>query len=73
MDRVVGEAGAEAGTDLVPLLAAREEAVAVKLRESFPRLGTMRASVSDAEGLFAGQMAADRADLSAGPRLDRTA
>ena len=36
-------------------------------------LGTMRTSVSDAEGLFAGRLAADRADLSAGPRLHRSA
>jgi hypothetical protein len=73
VDRVVDEAGAEAGTDLVPLLAAREEAVAVKLRETFPKLGTMRTSVGDAEGLFAGRIAADQADLSAGPRLHRSA
>jgi hypothetical protein len=31
----------------------------------------MSASVSDTEGLFAGRLAADRADLSAGPHLDR--
>ncbi len=73
VDRVVDEAGTETGTDLVPLLAAREEAVELKLKETFPKLGTMRTSVSDAEGLFAGRMAADRADLSAGPRLHRSA
>jgi len=73
VDRVVDEAEAAAGTALVPLLAARAEAVDLKLRETFPKLGTMRTSVSDAEGLFAGRLAADRADLSAGPRLDRSA
>ena len=73
VDRVVDEAGSAAGTDLVPLLAAREEAVDLKLKETFPELGTMRTSVSDAEGLFAGRLAADRADLSAGPRLPRSA
>ncbi len=73
VDRVVDEAGSATGTDLVPLLAAREEAVDLKLKETFPELGTMRTSVSDAEGLFAGRLAADRADLSAGPRLHRSA
>jgi len=73
VDRVVDEAETETGTDLVPLLAAREDAVDLKLKETFPKLGTMRTSVSDAEGLFAGRLAADRADLSAGPRLHRSA
>ena len=73
VDRVVDEAEAAAGTALVPLLAARAEAVDLKLRETFPKLGTMRTSVSDAEGLFASRLAADRADLSAGPRLHRSA
>lgn len=73
VDRVVDEAEAEAGTALVPLLAARHDAVDLKLKETFPQLGTMRTSVSDAEGLFAGRLAADRADLSAGPRLHRSA
>ena len=73
VDRVVDEAGSETGTDLVPLLAARNDAVDLKLKETFPKLGTMRTSVSDAEGLFAGRLAADRADLSAGPRLHRSA
>lgn len=68
---VVDEASSDAGTDLLPVLAARAEAVAAKVDELFPRLRSMSASISDAEGVFAGRLAADRADLSAGPRLDR--
>jgi hypothetical protein len=69
--RVVADASTETGTDLVPVLAEREAAVDIKVDELFPRLGSMSASVSDTEGLFAGRLAADRADLSAGPHLDR--
>jgi hypothetical protein len=73
VDRVVVEATTETGTDLVPLFAERREAVAARVDELYPDLGTMSASCTDAEGAFAGRLAGDRADLSAGPSLRRSA
>ncbi len=71
VEEIVEEAIAETGTDLVPILAARDEAAEAALDATFPDRGTFAPSVSDAEGVFAGRLAADRADLSAGPPLDR--
>ena len=73
VDDTVTTVAAETGTDLVPILAARDEAVAARVDEVFPRLRSMSASISDAEGVFAGRLAADRADLSAGPPIERSA
>lgn len=69
--QAVDEATTSTGTDLVPVLAARDEAAESVLRQTFPTTGSFRPSVSDAEGVFAGRLAADRADLSAGPHLAR--
>ena len=73
VDDTVTTVAAETGTDLVPILAARDEAVAARVDEVFPRLRSMSASISDAEGVFAGRLAADRADLGAGPPIERSA
>jgi len=56
-------AAVEPGTDLVPVLAHRRAEVDRATAEAFPRLGRVRASVSNGEGLLAGRAAADRADL----------
>ncbi|GAB2935681.1 DUF2786 domain-containing protein [Rhodococcus aerolatus] len=53
------------GTDLVPVLARRSEAVDRALEELFPALGRRRRTRVDASGWHAGRAAADRADLSA--------
>jgi hypothetical protein len=55
---------AESGADLVPVLAARSEAVEALARTTFPHVRNMRASVSDAEGWHAGARFADQADIS---------
>ena len=73
VDDTVTTVAAETGTDLVPILAARDEAVAARVDEVFPRLRSMSASISDAEGVFAGRLAADRADLGVGPPIERSA
>ena len=73
VDDTVTTVAAETGTDLVPILAARDKAVAARVDEVFPRLRSMSASISDAEGVFAGRLAADRADLGAGPPIERSA
>jgi hypothetical protein len=73
VDRVVDEATVESGTDLVPLFAERADAVAARVDDLYPKLRSMSISSTDPEGAFAGRLAADRADLSAGPPLRRSA
>ena len=73
VEDIVTAVATETGTDLVPILAARDDAVEARVDEVFPRLRSMSPSVSDAEGLYAGRLAADRADLSAGPPIERSA
>jgi hypothetical protein len=73
VEDTVTTVAAETGTDLVPLLAARDEAVAARMEDVFPRLRSTSTSISDAEGVIAGRLAADRADLSAGPPIERSA
>ncbi len=51
------------GSALVPVLAERDEQVAAAVRDAFPHLGTMRTSTSNLSGWFAGEEAADHADL----------
>lgn len=51
------------GDDLLPVLAARKDAVDRALAEAFPRLGTLRTSVSSGEGLLAGRRFADQVRL----------
>ncbi|MEV5746783.1 DUF2786 domain-containing protein [Actinoallomurus sp. NPDC052308] len=65
-DAAERRATAEApGTDLLPVLAARDRAVGDAMTAMFPRLTGHRMSVSDRAGWLSGQVAADRADLSA--------
>lgn len=59
-----GERVGSSGAELVPLLQKRRDAVDDTVDEHFPRLRTARATtVSDGEGWFSGQAAADRASL----------
>lgn len=67
-DETVKKAEAETGADLVPLLDARATAAEEAMEAAFTGLRGMRTSVSDREGYWAGTDAADRADLSMGPR-----
>jgi Protein of unknown function (DUF2786) len=60
------EAEADTGTALVPVLAARAEAVDEALGELFPNLRTVETRISNAQGWNAGRLAADHADLRAG-------
>ncbi|MCH7231072.1 DUF2786 domain-containing protein [Glycomyces sp. L485] len=64
VDATAREAGAEAGTDLVPLLEVRMEAADAKAEEEFPTMYARQATrVTDYEGHIAGRAAADRARL----------
>lgn len=67
----MSESQAEAtfGSDLLPVLSDREERVAAAVRTAFPQLGKMRTSSSNLSGWFAGEEAADRADLGDRPPL----
>ena len=61
------EAQAEvADGSLLPVLASRREAVDTARDEAFPDLRALRVSLSNADGLLAGQAAADQADLHRG-------
>ncbi|MCO5969265.1 DUF2786 domain-containing protein [Actinoallomurus soli] len=53
------------GTDLLPVLAARDRAVEDAMTAMFPQITGRRMSVSDRAGWLSGQAAADRADLTA--------
>ncbi|WP_100444491.1 DUF2786 domain-containing protein [Glycomyces xiaoerkulensis] len=70
-DETVREVADETGTDLVPVMQLRREAVDAKTEELFPNL-TMRAAtrISDFEGHVAGRAAADRARLQGAEALD---
>jgi hypothetical protein len=67
----VRNAAAEHGTDLLPLLASRDELVDQAMVRQFPRLGTRRMSVSNHDGWTAGQRAADAANLRPAPAVGR--
>lgn len=60
---------AETGEDYLPVLAQRSEAVEKALGEAFPSLGTMKASMSNVEGLIAGRSFADRASIRSGRQM----
>src|SRR5262245_20588325 len=64
VDATVDAAVAEAGVELVPLLAARAEAAEALARSTYPATRRMRATVTDSEGWRAGSIFADQADLS---------
>ncbi|MEX2659453.1 MAG: DUF2786 domain-containing protein [Acidimicrobiales bacterium] len=55
---------------LLPVLAAREEAVEEALAEAFPDLVSHRVQIGNHAGWAAGRLAADRAELAVGPRVD---
>lgn len=66
------EAASSYGTALVPVLAARTEAVAEVTKQLFAHTVPMKARSVDAQGWYAGRSAADRASLtSTHPRLPR--
>jgi hypothetical protein len=74
VDVAVAAADAEDATrSLLPVLAARDEAVVDAVREAFPHLVPSRASVTDREGWLAGRLFGDRADVGRGPALDEQA
>ena len=61
------EAAEERGVDLLPVLRSRKEAVDAAVAELFPRVRASRSRATvDAGGWYAGQSAAERADV--GPR-----
>ena len=68
---IVEEVSSTTGTDLVPLLDRRREAVDAAVREAFPRTRPMSTTVGSAEGWFAGKACADRADLGGAGGFDR--
>lgn len=63
-DRAGREAAAELGSSLLPVLAARDEAVQESFHAAFPNLVYREVSVSNAEGYRSGRAAADRALLN---------
>ncbi|MCU1607163.1 MAG: uncharacterized protein JWP46_3628, partial [Modestobacter sp.] len=62
-DQATEEAAATYGEALLPVLAARERAVADAVSELFPRLSQRTGRTVDAAGWYAGRQAADDADL----------
>jgi hypothetical protein len=65
--RATDEAAAAHGIDLLPVLHSRQAAVEARVAELFPSVRTTRSRASvDAGGWYAGQAAAERADV--GPR-----
>lgn len=64
-EHVVEEAAAEHGDRLLPVLAARDEAVEEAVTEAYPHLRRKRYRAGDRAGWEAGRDAADRARLSA--------
>jgi Protein of unknown function (DUF2786) len=71
VDATVESAVAETGTALVPILAARADAVSAATQAAFPETRTFSPSVTDGEGWHAGTRFADQADLSTGPEFNR--
>jgi Protein of unknown function (DUF2786) len=65
-DQVTEETSRSSGTDVVPVLRARHEAVDEVFAQMFPETRTMRSRGFDARGWYAGQSAADHADLGSG-------
>jgi hypothetical protein len=65
-ENVTEEASRNSGTDLVPVLRARSEAVDDVFAQMFPDTRAMRSRGFDARGWYAGQLAADGADIGSG-------
>lgn len=63
--RAAADASAERGVDLLPVLRSRREAVDAAVAQLFPRVRTSRSRASvDTGGWYAGQTAAEHADVS---------
>lgn len=58
-------------TDLLPVLAAREDRIDEAVAAAFPRMGRLRASVSSPAGWWSGREAAEHADLRGRSAHDR--
>lgn len=71
VDATVEAASAEAGTALVPILAARDEAAKAAADAAFPDMKSFAPTANDGEGWFAGTLFGDRADLGIDPVLTR--
>ncbi|WP_324274986.1 DUF2786 domain-containing protein [Blastococcus brunescens] len=65
-EHVTEEVSGTRGTDLVPVLRARSEAVDDVFAQMFPRTRASTTRGLDARGWYAGQLAADNADLGSG-------
>ncbi|OAK53602.1 hypothetical protein A3K89_22800 [Rhodococcoides kyotonense] len=65
-DRADRAAGEQYGSPLVPILAARDEAVTSVFEELFPDLSSVKITVSDRSGVHEGRRAAEHADLTGG-------
>lgn len=59
----------ETGMDFLPVLAKRSEAVEQALNDAFPKLGTIRTSISNVAGLDAGHRFANQAQLDSDRHL----
>jgi len=57
------DAASSHGTDLLPVLASRVEAVDSAVKQRFPHTSTLRTSVSNYAGVLAGDAAGQRADI----------
>jgi hypothetical protein len=71
VEATVESAVVETGTALVPILAARADAVAAATEAAFPDTRRFSPAVTDGEGWHAGTRFADQADLSVGPEPTR--
>ncbi|TQN40849.1 uncharacterized protein DUF2786 [Blastococcus colisei] len=65
-EQVTEEASRSIGTDLVPVMRARTEAVDDVFAQMFPKTRATKSRGLDARGWYAGQLAADNADLGSG-------
>ena len=68
--RSAQEAEATYGSSMAPVLAERDERVAAAVRDQHPHVATLRTSNSNVSGWFAGEDAADRADLGDRQSID---
>lgn len=68
---VVDEAIAEYGSDLLPVLASREEAVDLRVKKVFPQIRRQGTRASNSAGWTAGRIAADNAKLHGGKPISR--
>jgi hypothetical protein len=69
-EAVAEEVTVQSGTSLVPLFAARRDAIDSLVQEEFPHLRTVKHSISHYGGYGAGRAAAERADIGNSGRLN---